>query len=258
MPLQYARRLSGRQRSADGDRHVGMVLSFVAGAANAGAFVAVHQYTSHMTGIVSAMADQIVLGGWAVVFAGLGALLAFLAGAACSAILVNVGRRHQLNSEYAAPLLVEAALLLAFGLLGSRLAELRAYYVPITVMLLCFTMGLQNALITKLSRAEIRTTHVTGLVTDIGIELGKLLYWNRATAPDAQRPPVLANRARLRLFSLLLLSFFCGGVAGAWAFNRSGFVATVPLALLLAAVAAPSAWDDLVAWSRRRRQGSGR
>ena len=39
-----------------------------------------------------------------------------------------------------------------------------------------FHHGLQNALITKLSRAEIRTTHITGIVTDIGIELGKLLY----------------------------------------------------------------------------------
>jgi len=39
-------------------------------------------------------------------------------------------------------------------------------------VLLCFIMGLQNAVITKISHAEIRTTHVTGLVTDVGIELG--------------------------------------------------------------------------------------
>ena len=44
----------------------------------------------------------------------------------------------------------------------------------ITVVLLCFSMGLRNAVITKLSRAEIRTTHITGIVTDIGIEIGKL------------------------------------------------------------------------------------
>lgn len=48
--------------------------------------------------------------------------------------------------------------------------------VPLTVALLCFVMGLQNAMITKISKAEIRTTHVTGLVTDIGIEIGKSLY----------------------------------------------------------------------------------
>ena len=36
-------------------------------------------------------------------------------------------------------------------------------------------MGLQNAIMTKISKAEIRTTHMTGVVTDIGIELGRLL-----------------------------------------------------------------------------------
>jgi uncharacterized membrane protein YoaK (UPF0700 family) len=172
-----------------------LVLTFVAGAANAGAFLAVHQYTPHMTGIVSSMADHLMIGAWDVVMAGVGALVAFVAGAACSAVLVNLGRRRTLHSEFAGPLLLEAALLLFFGLLGSRLAELHAYFVPLTVMLLSFTMGLQNALITKLSRAEIRTTHVTGIVTDIGIELGKMAYWNRTAAPEGVVvPPVRGNK----------------------------------------------------------------
>jgi uncharacterized membrane protein YoaK (UPF0700 family) len=46
-----------------------------------------------------------------------------------------------------------------------------------TVMLPCFVMGLQNVLLTKLSNAEIRT-HMTGIVTGIGIELGELVHWN--------------------------------------------------------------------------------
>jgi len=41
-------------------------------------------------------------------------------------------------------------------------------FVSATVMLLCFIMGLQNAVISKISRSEIRTTHVTGLVTRRG------------------------------------------------------------------------------------------
>jgi len=49
-------------------------------------------------------------------------------------------------------------------------------FVPLTVMLLRFMMGLQNAVHTKISKAEIRTTHIT----DLGIELGKLLYVNRS------------------------------------------------------------------------------
>jgi uncharacterized membrane protein YoaK (UPF0700 family) len=41
-------------------------------------------------------------------------------------------------------------------------------------------VGLQNAVISKLSNAEICNTHVTGVVTDIGIGLGKFVYWNRS------------------------------------------------------------------------------
>ena len=55
MPIWYLRRLSGRQRSQAANRDLGLSLSFVAGAANAGGFLAVNQYTSHMTGILSTM-----------------------------------------------------------------------------------------------------------------------------------------------------------------------------------------------------------
>ena len=123
MPLEFARRLTGRHRSAQADRRLGLALAFCAGAINAGGFLAVQQYTSHMTGIVSAMADNLVLGAFDLVWVGVGALLSFLGGAVCSAVMVNAARQRNLNSEYAFPLLLEAALLLCFGVLGARLAE---------------------------------------------------------------------------------------------------------------------------------------
>ncbi len=249
MPIKYARRLTGRRRSADANRHLGLVLAFVAGATNAGGFLAVQQYTSHMTGIVSSMADNLVLGAYDLVLGGLGGLLSFLLGAACSAIMVNYSRRHQLHSEFALPLLFEALLLLGFGVLGARLSGIPGLFVPVTVMLLCFIMGLQNALITKLSHAEIRTTHITGIVTDIGIELGKLLYWNVDQSP--QQHPVRVNRQRLRVLGLLALNFFGGGVLGALGFKYLGYLATLPLALLLALLAAVPALDDLSRLGRR-------
>lgn len=250
MPIKYARRLTGRRRSADANRHLGLVLAFIAGATNAGGFLAVQQYTSHMTGIVSSMADNLVLGAYDLVLGGLGGLLSFLLGAACSAIMVNYSRRHQLHSEFALPLLFEALLLLlGFGVLGARLSGIPGLFVPVTVMLLCFIMGLQNALITKLSHAEIRTTHITGIVTDIGIELGKLLYWNVDQSP--QQHPVRVNRQRLRVLGLLALNFFGGGVLGALGFKYLGYLATLPLALLLVLLAAVPALDDLSRLGRR-------
>ena len=249
MPIGYARRLIGRERSVAANRHLGVALAFVAGAINAGGFLAVQQYTSHMTGIVSAMADGIALGAHDLLWGGLGAVLSFLLGAACSTLMINYSRRRRLHSEYALPLLLEALLLLCFGFLGAALAKITGLFVPLTVMLLCFIMGLQNALITKLSNAEIRTTHITGVITDIGIELGKLLYWNRHHGPEVGR--VVADRQRLWVLSLLALNFFLGGVVGALGFNYLGYIATVPLALFLVLLASVPALDDLLLLVRR-------
>lgn len=232
------RRLAGPERSAVANRQLGFVLAFVAGAVNAGGFLAIGQYTSHVTGIVSSMADNLLLGRDELVLAAVAAVGAFMLGAASTAIMVNFGRRRRLYSEFALPLLAEALLLLVFGVLGARQPAAR---VALTVALLCFVMGLQNALVTKLSRAEIRTTHMTGIVTDIGIELGKLLYWNAA----ADQARVRANWRRLGVLVGLLASFVAGGIAGAAGFRHIGSLATVPLAALLCIVAIVPAADDL-------------
>jgi uncharacterized membrane protein YoaK (UPF0700 family) len=243
MPIDFARRLTGRDRTIGANRQLGAVLAFIAGATNAGAFLAVRHYTSHMTGMVSSLADYLVLGEMHLAAGAVGALVSFLVGAATSAILINIARRRHLSSEFALPLLLEAGLLLIFGLIGARLETIQGLFVPGTIMLLCFTMGLQNAVITKISKAEIRTTHVTGLVTDIGIELGKLAYWNGVQADPTLR--VVADRTRLMVLSLLVGAFFLGGVLGALAFQRIGYAATIPLALLLVLMAAVPAADDI-------------
>lgn len=216
-------------RTSETNFRLGVTLSFVAGAANAGGFLAVGQYTSHMTGIVSSVADHLVLGEVTLALAGLAALFSFMAGAMTTAWFVNWGLRRHLRSAYGLPLLLEAVLLLIFGLFGAAINFSAGLLVPLTVLVLCFIMGLQNAVITKISKAEIRTTHVTGLVTDLGIELGKLLYVNRMHVTA----PVMANRAKLHIHLKLIISFFTGGLAGAIGFKTIGYVTTIPLAIML-------------------------
>ncbi|MBC7501768.1 MAG: DUF1275 domain-containing protein [Herminiimonas sp.] len=246
MPILYLRQLTTSQRSRKADRHLAGFLAFIAGAINAGGFLAFQRYTSHMTGIVSSIADNLALGELPSVLSGIVAVLSFVAGAAVSAILINWARRHGLRSQYALPLMLEAGLLLCFGLLGGNLDSLRWLFLPATVWLLCFVMGLQNAMITKLSKAEIRTTHITGMVTDIGIEIGKLLYWNGRHRKDASEPMVMAERAKLALLAALTSLFLVGGVVGALGFKHLGFIATLPLAALLVLLAVVPIVDDVL------------
>lgn len=241
MPLRYLRRLTGKERTKGANRELGFFLAFVAGATNAGGYLALRLYTSHMTGALSAMADKLAVGNFILFFAGSEALASFVAGATLTSLLVNWGRRRNRHGAYALPLIVEAGLLLVFGMTGHRWEEGAVGGLPATGILLCFTMGLQNAIITKISDAVIRTTHVTGMVTDLGIELGKALYFNRNKTAE----PVTADWAKVRLFSLLVGSFFCGGVIGAFGFKYVGFGFTVPLALVLLVLAAVPVIDDM-------------
>ncbi|MBC3862970.1 DUF1275 domain-containing protein [Undibacterium jejuense] len=233
MPINYLSALTSPKRSARTNLHLGVSLAAIAGALNAGGFLAVGQYTSHMTGMLAAATDDLVLGRILPAIAAMFSLLSFATGAACTALIVNFAKRNHLRYIYTPVLLLEAALLLMFGLVGTRLQQHEVITVSFTTVLLCYTMGLQNALITKISNAEIRTTHVTGLVTDIGIELGKLVYWNKNKDELHPSAEVAANMDKLRLHLLLVVWFFIGGVLGASAFKHLGFISTVPLSIAL-------------------------
>jgi uncharacterized membrane protein YoaK (UPF0700 family) len=216
-------------RNATTNLRLGCVLAGVAGATNAGGFLAVGQYTSHMSGILSSVADNLVLGQLQLALVGVTLVAAFISGSMTTAWMVNWSLRRNMRSAFARPLVVEAGLLLVFGIFGAAINHFSALFVPVTVLLLCYIMGLQNAVITKVSHAEIRTTHVTGLLTDLGIELGKLFYLNGAGFPKK----VVANRGKLRILTQLVASFFGGALLGAFGFKHAGYIATVPLALLL-------------------------
>jgi uncharacterized membrane protein YoaK (UPF0700 family) len=243
MPIEYARQLTSVQATPRSVRHLGWALAFVAGASNAGAYLAVKLYTSHLTGIVSSLADHLALGDMGLALDALGAVLSFILGAMVSALLINFARRQGWRSRYALPLLLEAVLFGVFGLMGATLAGVDGLFIPATVTLLCFTMGLQNAVITKISGAVVRTTHLTGIITDLGIELGKLVYWNRSDLAEGE--PVRADRQRMATLASLVASFVLGGVLGALAFKQVGYLATLPLAILLLLLSVVPVWDDL-------------
>lgn len=223
---------------------LGLLLSFNAGAVNAGGFLVLHMYTSHMTGFASQLADGLVLANAKLLLNALGAILAFIAGAAVCAFLVNWGRQHRLHSVYALPVMLEALMLFPFGLMGAAtLAWNTPFSVPLTVLLLSFIMGLQNAVGSKTSGGSIRTTHMTGNITDLGMELGKALFLTRTD----NMPPPQGRRSWLRMQTSagLVGMFVLGGIAGALGFKYVGFVFVVPLAALLLALSVPPLLRDV-------------
>jgi uncharacterized membrane protein YoaK (UPF0700 family) len=102
-------------------------------------------------------------------------------------------------------------------------------------------MGLQNAIVTKLSNAVIRTTHLTGMVTDTGIALGRIASSRLRGLDDGRR----SEMEGLRLLTSLIALFFAGAFTGAVGFKHVGFLFILPLAAVLVLLAIIPVIDDI-------------
>ena len=222
------------------------ILPGVAGAINASGFFAVGVYTSHMTGHVARIGDELAAGHFWLATRAMIWVGSFLCGALIATFLVLYGRRNG-RRPWWRPLLLECALLLVFATVnvgaesGAHLGSLQM------TALLCCAMGLQNALVTKLSGARIRTTHLTGVTTDVGIELARAIdQWRQRSRglgltgrlgqlPSLRGDPELK---KLRLHLAVLGSFLIGATAGPLCYLLVGHIAILVPCAILAGLAA--------------------
>ena len=218
----------GDERTRSIDLRLAGILSCVAGALNAVGFLVGGSFTANMTGNISMFAEHLGRGNTILALSFAGLVIAFIAGAGTVALAIQTGERRGLRSVYALAVLAEAAILLCVALAyAGRTGD---QYEVWLVLGLSFVMGLQNAVTTMISRALVRTTHVSGMATDIGIELAAL------TGTKAERR---AAMPKLSLHSLTLVSFAAGGVGGAYFYGSIGHWLFVLAALVLIAVALP-------------------
>jgi len=226
---RVARLAAAQRRTPETDRTLGILLATIAGSLNAGGFLLLSEYTSHMTGHLSAMSGGLVYTNLIMLLDSLAAVAGFVAGAALSAALIAWGQIRKNRLCYALPLGVQGVLLASLALISALPDAIEQRIAIITV---CFVMGLQNATITRISGARIRTSHATGLITDMGIEIGRSLY--RIVSPHSG---VQADTGRLWLYVQLVVAFVIGGVMGAIGHGMIGWNFAIPPGLALVALA---------------------
>ncbi|MCX5660331.1 MAG: DUF1275 family protein [Planctomycetota bacterium] len=214
-------------------------LSWVGGYTNVVMLLCTGRVISHMTGTTTAVGQMVGLADWREAKFLLLILLCFVAGAASSAFLTEWARRRSVRSRYALPVALEAVLLSALAALVAGHHQFDPTDAPNLLLLTglaSFSMGLQNATITKISGAVVRTTHLTGVVTDIGLEgMQLLLHYRdnlrRLSAERTGRFLRVSRRHPPLLRVLLLMSIFTSFLFGA-IFGTLGFVHVPDLALL--------------------------
>ena len=215
-----------------------LTLACVAGMVNATGFFAVGTYTSHVTGHASMIGDELARGDRVAALHYFVLVLFFVAGAFLATLFVESARRLG-RARYVAALLVEASILTAFTAISALVEEKGEHLWRLLTAMLSISMGMQNALVTRISGAVVRTTHLTGVATDIGIELARLFYWLRRRTLAVSPFRLLVDFTReeelqkLRLHLALFASFLAGAVVGPLLFLRLGYAAMLAPGMLL-------------------------
>ncbi len=204
-------RHKGKSRTFSHNIRLAALLSFIAGMVNISGVLSVKTLTTNVTGHFAFFAEEFMEKNYSNAFIFLLYILFFLLGAFISNLLIEFELRRRPKTAHALPMMIEILILILVGYFGKR-AELFDSSGQIIACILLFAMGIQNSLVTQISDSKVRTTHLTGLFTDLGIELSQLFFYKETL--EKQR---LIRSIYLRL--IIIAFFFIGCVLGGYLFE---------------------------------------
>lgn len=203
-------RHQGKSRTLKHNLRIATILSFVAGIVNVTGFLAFKQLTTNVTGHFALFINDVANFDFWIGTIYFLYLFSFLLGSFTSSYLIEQFREKKKLNVFLLPTLIESSILLSVGLFGSLIAM---SYPDVIICLLLFAMGIQNSFVTKISNAVVRTTHLTGLFTDLGIDISQLFF-----------PKLHPNReklkANIKLRIYIISSFFSGGLVGGFLYSK--------------------------------------
>lgn len=194
----------GKSRTKKHNLRIATILSFVAGIVNVTGFLSFKQLTTNVTGHFALFINDVTnfefwKGTIYFLF-----IFSFLLGSFISSFIIETFRKKKKQNLFILPTVIEASILIGIALM-SDLIEIT--YPNIIICLLLFAMGMQNSFVTQISNAVVRTTHLTGLFTDLGIDISQLFFENTFSQREK-----LKDNIKLRI--AIITFFFAGGLIG--------------------------------------------
>jgi uncharacterized membrane protein YoaK (UPF0700 family) len=200
-------RHKGKNRTFIHNLRLAALLSFIAGMVNISGVLSIKTLTTNVTGHFAFFAEDLVDKNYAAAFVFLIYILSFLIGAFISNFLIETVSRIKPRVSHAVPMMIEVLLLAVVGL--SLLPDSDGRVIACVLLL---AMGIQNSLVTQISESRVRTTHLTGLFTDLGIELSQLFFYRQL--PENKK---LSRSIYLKL--IIIGFFFLGGIMGGFMYK---------------------------------------
>lgn len=214
---------SFRQKS-----RLAIALSWIGGYVNVVALLATAHVVSHTTGNATTFAERITQARWPEAVTLVLIVTCFTAGAMLAATMTHQTRHSRSSASFVRPIAAEVLLLILFAIGLAYLKATDESHPIISLGIACVAaaaMGLQNATITRISGSVVRTTHLTGVFTDLGIELVQLFLWFKSHLRTFQsrrlkKIMLLMFRhpsfLRVALYASIVGSFLLGVVIGTW------------------------------------------
>jgi uncharacterized membrane protein YoaK (UPF0700 family) len=220
-------RHKGQRRTYQHNIWLAALLCLTAGFVNVAGFLAFAVLTTNVTGHVAIFAEKIVLGDFMTArVVGLWMFL-FFSGAFVSSLIIHSIFRNR-HYSFVIPILSEVLILILVGSYGSQFNQ-SVIQTELFAGSLLFAMGMQNALVSVVSGSVVRTTHLTGMFTDLGIELAAIIE------AKGEHYESLKDKIKLRL--AIIFFFFFGGILGGFLFKEIHYLTFyVPAAILLVAL----------------------
>lgn len=192
----------GKSRNFIHNIGIATLLSFVAGIVNVVGFLSIKQLTTNVTGHFAFMVEEALRINFHQAFFYFIYIFFFFLGAFFSNFTIEVTQKLSDKNIYFIPVIYESLTLFVIALLPMEFIQSYPNFIACGLL---FAMGLQNSLVTIISNAVVRTTHLTGLFTDLGIEFSQLFFYKKK-----KQNKKLISSIKLRLS--IVASFFMGGI----------------------------------------------
>ncbi len=205
-------RHKGEKRNFIHNLRLATLLSLVAGIVNVTGVFAVKTLTTNVTGHFAYFAEEVIKQDYQAAITFFVFTLFFLFGAFTSNFLSELISKKKPELSHVIPIGIEIIILVGVGIFGSK-CDLSILAGKSIAFAMLFAMGIQNSLVTQISKSTVRTTHLTGLFTDLGIELSQLFFYKKPEEIKQLRTSIFL---RLSIISF----FFIGCVAGGFIYKK--------------------------------------
>lgn len=200
-------RHKGKNRTFAHNLRLATLLSFVAGLVNITGVFAVKTLTTNVTGHFAFFAEEITRHDYIAAIGFFFFTIFFLIGSFTSSFLAELVSKKNPEFSHVIPITLEIIVLIGVGVFGAQ-SGISSLEGKLTAFLMLFAMGIQNSLVTNISNSIVRTTHLTGLFTDLGIELSQLFFYKK---PDEVKKLKASIYLRLSIITFFFVGCFSGG-----------------------------------------------